>query len=334
MSAKLLSLGAALALACAAGQSRAAEIELPSEGWVSWEVVATEGAPFWCCWTSWNDRATLREPCKLDGQPNGYGTVRDHETTDLVRVYARSTGGRLDRLQVLAAACPVETKTPVRSLAVSPEDSARWLAARARQGGVDSSTREPIVQQALAGLAMHRGAFAGRSLAEFARADSRVDARKWAVFWLARMRGEEGAAITSSIMFTDREPEVRKHAAFAMSQSKSPRAAPELIRQGNTDENGDVRAHAWFWLAQTGHVDSETAIQQALRKDTDHHVREQAVFALSQLPDERSTRALIAVAEDQSLSREQRKRAVFWLSQSEAEAAQKYLENVLARAAR
>jgi HEAT repeat protein len=94
---------------------------------------------------------------------------------------------------------------------------------------------------------------------------------------------------------------------------------------------GEVRAKAWFWLAQTGAAESEQAIGAALRKDADDNVREQAIFALSRLPDERATRALIAAAEDRALSREQRKRAVFWLSQSEADAAQAYLEKVLAR---
>ena len=60
-------------------------------------------------------------------------------------------------------------------------------------------------------------------------------------------------------------------------------------------------------------------------------MREHAVFALSLLPGERSTKALIAAAEDQSLSREKRKRAVFWLSQSERASAQAYLERILAR---
>ncbi len=59
-------------------------------------------------------------------------------------------------------------------------------------------------------------------------------------------------------------------------------------------------------------------------------MREHAIFALSQLPDERATRALIAAAEDRSLSSEQRKRAVFWLAQSESQGAQTYLEKVLA----
>jgi HEAT repeat protein len=116
-----------------------------------------------------------------------------------------------------------------------------------------------------------------------------------------------------------------------MAQTRSPRAATDLIRQGNTDKVGDVRAQAWFWLAQTGAAEAEQAISAALRKDADDHVREQAIFALSQLPDDRSTRALVAAAEDRSLSREQRKRAVFWLAQSESASAQAYLEKVLAR---
>jgi len=132
-------------------------------------------------------------------------------------------------------------------------------------------------------------------------------------------------------MFDDKDAEVRQHAAFAMAQTKSPRVAPDLIRQGNTDKVGEVRAQAWFWLAQTGAAEAEQAISQALRKDADEHVREQAVFALSRLPDERAARALISTAEDQSLSREQRKRAVFWLAQAESGPAQAYLEKVLAR---
>ena len=103
-------------------------------------------------------------------------------------------------------------------------------------------------------------------------------------------------------MFNDKDPEVRQHAAFAITQSKSPRVAQDLIRLGNTDKDGEVRAQAWFWLAHTGAPNSEEAIVAALKKDKDDHVREQAIFALSQLPDERATRALIAVAEDRSLS--------------------------------
>jgi hypothetical protein len=327
--------GAAALLICTIVQpARAADLELPADGWSSWEVPAPEGTPFWCCWSSWNDRADSREPCKLDERPTGYGTRRDHETTDAVRVYAHQAGGKLDRLQVLAAACPVNTRTPVSDIAGVPtDDSARWLITQAKRDAVDKSTRESTVQQALAALAMHRGQLAGKALADFAHGDARTEARKWSVFWLALVRGAEGADVTSSVMFADKDPEVRKHAAFALTQSKSPRVAPDLIELGNTDPDGDVRAQAWFWLAQSGSASAEAALMAAARKDADDHVREQAVFALSQLPDERAAKALIAAAEDQALPRAQRKRAVFWLSQSESDAAQKYLESVLLRVA-
>ena len=110
---------------------------------------------------------------------------------------------------------------------------------------------------------------------------------------------------------------------------KSPRAAADLIRLGNTDKAGEVRAQAWFWLAQTGAPERRTRSSRRSGRMRDEDVREQAIFALSQLPDERATRALIATAEDRSLSREQRKRAVFWLAQSESDSAQAYLEQVL-----
>jgi hypothetical protein len=309
--------------------AQAAELNLPRDGWASWQVAAVENAPAWCCWNSLKDIDASPSSCRLDDRPEGHGT-RGDATTDSVKVYARVAGGKIDRLQVLSANCPVETRTPINELGnVTLEDSARWLIARAGQSGVAAGNS--ISEHALAALAMHRGDLARDALADFASKDARIETRKWSVFWLATLRGAVGADITSTAMFNDRDVEVRKHAAFAMAQTQSPRAAADLIRQGNTDKVGDVRAQAWFWLAKSGAAEAEQAIAQAIRKDADDEVREHGIFALSQLPAERAPRALIAAAEDQSLAREQRKRAVFWLSQSESDSAQNYLEKVLAR---
>ena len=309
-------------------QADAAQPKLPRDGWTSWQVASVEKAPAWCCWSSWRDGNGSPIACPLDRE-DGFGVGDRDATTDSVKVYARTTNGKIDRLQVLAASCPVETKTPVQELPdVSADDSARWLAARVREEGVDADKRS-TGEHALAALAMHSGDVAARELKSFTQ-DARVGTRKSSVFWLSMLRGDEGADITSSVMFKDADAEVRKHAAFSLAQTKSPRAAADLIRQGNTDKVADVRAQAWFWLAQTGAADAEKAIQVALRKDADEEVREQAIFALSQLPADRAVKALIEIAQDRSLSHEQRKRAVFWLSQSESDAAQAYLEKVLA----
>jgi HEAT repeat protein len=329
VSARQLMMCSAL-LACAvAPPVKAAEPKLPRDGWASWPVATVEGAPDWCCFDSRKGRDAARGACQLDEHSNGFGN-RDDATTNTAKVYARSTGGKLDRLQILSATCAVETKTPVQTIeGVSDDDSARWLVAQAKQSDRDAVTHEPIGESALAALAMHRGDLARDALAGFARNDARVETRKWAVFWVGQLRGDEGAGIVSSVMFADQDVALRKHAAFALAQSKSARVAPDLIRLGNTDKVGEVRGEAWFWLAQTGAPQAEDAIVAALKKDTDSEVLEKAIFALSQLPDERAARALIGAAQDQSLPREQRKRAVFWLSQSESDAALAYLDKVL-----
>ena len=320
---------AALCVALALStQTRSAELTLPKDGWASWQVDAVEDAPDWCCWESW-DTSAPPATCKLDEDRNGYGS-RDHRTTDSVRLYAHLVGGKVDRLRSLAANCPVEARTPIRDLgAVAADDSARWLITLAKDAKGSSAIRGGG-DDVLASLAMHRSDLAFDALAVTARNDASVETRKHAVLWLAMMRGNPGAEVTSSVMFSDKDADLRKHAAMAMAQSKSPRMAQDLIRLGQTDRDGDVRAQAWFWLAHTGAPNAEDSIVAALKKDQNDHVREQAVFALSQLPDERATRALIATAENQALPREQRKRALFWLAQSDSAGAQNYLERVLA----
>ena len=307
-----------------------AELTLARDGWTSWEVAAVDGAPDYCCWSdSRNFRDAPRSACRLDASQQSYGS-HDHSTTDLVRIYARTSGGKLDRFRALSATCPVETATPMRDLGrVAEDESARWLVNLAEQRDAGADKRHRVEEDVLAALAVNRGNLARDGLAGIARNDARTETRKQAVFWMALLRGQEGADITSSIMFNDKNADVREHAAFALSQSKAPRASADLIRLGNTDRASEVRAQAWFWLAHLGAPDAESAIFAALKKETDDDVRERAIIALSQLPDERAAKALITIAEDRSQSREQRKRAIFWLSQSDSDAAQSYLEQVL-----
>ena len=170
--------------------------------------------------------------CRLDSDRDGYGS-RDEMTTDAVRVYARSADGKIDRLRVLSATCPVETDTPVRDLgAVAADDNAHWLLDLAKQTTNDSVMRQRVGEDLLAALAINRGDLARDALAAIARKDARDETREQAVFWLALLRGEEGADIAASVMFNDKAADVRSHAAFAVSQSKSPQAAAYLLRLG------------------------------------------------------------------------------------------------------
>ncbi len=318
---KALTTFAAVAALALASQARSAELPLPKDGWAGWQVEAVDNAQAWCCWDSWDGDVGLTKACKLDDPDHGFGS-RDHATTEAARVYAKFANGKLVRLRTLAAGCPVQTNTPIQKLdGVATDDSARWLKGLAASGDLEESV--------IGSLAIHRGDLALNALKDIAQGTAPVNKRNHAIFWLALMRGDPGAEIASALMFNDKDAVVRRHAAFALSQSKSARVVPDLIKLGNTDTSGEVRAHAWFSLSQTRAPDVEQAIEAAVRRDPDDHVREQAVFALSQLPDGRATRALIATAEDRSLDREQRKRAVFWLAQSSSPDAEAYLDRVL-----
>ena len=313
-----------------APRAQSAELTLPQDGWSSWQVGAVDEAPDWCCWSDdRNFRDASRMSCRLDASSQSYGS-RNRATTDTVRVYAHTAGGTIDRLRVLSTTCPVETATPINDLGrVADDDSARWLLDLAAQRDGGANTRRHDEDNLLAALAVNRGDVARDGLAGIARNDARTETRKQAVFWMALLRGREGADIASSIMFTDKDADVREHAAFSLAQTEAPRATADLIRLGNTDRDTEVRAQAWFWLAHTAAPETESAIFTALRKETDSEVRERAILALSRLPDERAAKALLTIAEDRSQSRELRKRAVFWLSQSDSDAALTYLEQVL-----
>lgn len=327
-----LRLGACVVASCLPITADAAEPKLPTEGWVSWEVPAVKDAPAWCCFSGgFEDGNTAAATCRLDESSGQSVGSRDNATTDAITVYARVSNGKLELLRTLAASCPVETRTPVSAAAsVTADDSARWLSRMVLEQAADANEDHGLGDKALASLALHGGAVAKDSMSDTAR-NGVPPLRKKAVFWLALLRGEEGAAITRQVMLEDRDPDVREHAVFAMSQSKAPSVAQDLIRVGNTDVDSDVRARAWFWLAHTGAPDAEKAIGAALRKDTSEEVREQAIFALSRLPGERATSALIAVAEDKALTQEQRKRAIFWLAQSGTDRAQDWLDGLLSQ---
>src|ERR1041384_4241600 len=79
----------------------AAELELPRDGWGSWEVPAVGDAPAWCCFEG-NGSPASRPTCKLDEANRGYGN-RDDAKTESVRIYARFAAGTLERLRPLAA---------------------------------------------------------------------------------------------------------------------------------------------------------------------------------------------------------------------------------------
>jgi HEAT repeat protein len=143
---------------------------------------------------------------------------------------------------------------------------------------------------------------------------------------LGRVRAEESARWLSSQLPRDGKRFIDDALASLSAHRGS---VPTLTRLASTDANPRIRSQAWFWLAQVRAPETESAIAATLKNETDRHVREQAIFALSQLPGERGAKALAAIASDTSLPREDRKHAIFWMGQSDSPFATAYLDRLL-----
>ena len=79
------------------------------------------------------------------------------------------------------------------------------------------------------------------------------------------------------------------------------------------DTSEDVREQALFALSQLGDSQAVPAILPLLAKDESEDVRQQAAFALSQIGDESAVAALTAALKDPSP--DVRRQAIFALSQ-------------------
>jgi hypothetical protein len=107
---------------------------------------------------------------------------------------------------------------------------------------------------------------------------------------------------------------------------------PVLIKMArNQNLPRPTRKQSVFWLGQAA-GDAATADLSSLVNDggVDREVREQAVFALSQRPHDEGVPALISVAKTNKV-REIRKKALFWLGQSEDPRAIDLFEQILTK---
>jgi len=102
----------------------------------------------------------------------------------------------------------------------------------------------------------------------------------------------------------------------------------DVARRGRDLEN---RKDAVFWMAQSRIADSGSTVRELMRDDDDAEIRQHALFAYAQSAAPDRIEALIAVIEDRSLSQGDRKKALFWLAQTESDQAIAYLERLLVR---
>ncbi|HET9301003.1 MAG TPA: HEAT repeat domain-containing protein [Candidatus Polarisedimenticolaceae bacterium] len=293
------------------------------DSWVGWSVAAVPKPMDVCCF----DLKFKRGGCSLSSEEDSWGSNDQdtHPGEGEIYVLVGTKDGTPTRMRIASPSCPIDGAGR-RLLWLGPVDGGASLSVLEKL--LDGKTRS-LETHALAAIAYHGDPKADALLERRAldRKASKED-RQQAMFWAANARGTSGYRMVERILGSDPSGDIREHAIFALTQSDLPEA-PERIRRASVeDRDADVRAQALFWLAQTKAAGAGEWIVSRLDADESGHVREQAVFALSQLEDGTDW-LLDIVRSDRGV--ETKRRALFWLGQSDDPRAMEEIEKILNR---
>jgi HEAT repeat protein len=291
--------------------------------------LASPGAgPFWAAWSEPIIPGRHGDMCwnGNNGNERAAGTPVRLEGPTSVVVLVRMENAQVDQIRIASLDCRLDAGgLPFYWInAVPPAESVNWLKTLIAGNHADS---------AIFAISMHAGPAADRALDDFVAPNQPERVREKAAFWLGNSRGAHGVDVLKRLLANDSSQKVREQVIFALSQSREPAGIAAVLDAAKNDKNSQVRGKALFWLAQkaAGKQALDVAgkvIGNAALNDPDRGVKEQAVFALQQLPPDQGVPLLIDVAKnnpDPSV----RKKAMFWLGQSNDPRAVDFFAQVL-----
>lgn len=322
--------GLLLALLAAPACNAADLSQLPSEGWVTWQVpmVSKQGdGP--CCYEM-HDGDISKKGCSLKrkgGSVSFQSSSSSAAGADALVVYALREQGETTQLHGFAADCPVRLDSAPAVLdGVSQAASLAWI-----DNELDHNRHKRVRSAAVMVIAQHADEAATERLIQLTEKGQPKQVRHDALFWMGQLRGASGLPTIQRAAESGDDRSFQEHALFVLSQSELPQAAESLVGVANdAGQSAEARGTALFWMAQSEHGDARASIEHVLQSEASPALLDKAVFALSQL-DQGSDEALIGVIKG-DYPRQAKKQALFWLGQSGSKEALDFLDQYLTQA--
>jgi HEAT repeat protein len=185
-----------------------------------------------------------------------------------------------------------------------------------------------IQDKAVFALSQQNRPAAPKALQAYAeRADVPEDAREKAIFWLGQSGSAGNATFLRSLYGRLKSQDLRKKIVFSLSQMGGTENGKWLLGIARDPAEGiEMRKQALFWAGQGGVPIAElTGLYASV---TDKEMKEQLVFVYSQRSEPAALDKLIDIAKKDP-DRELRKRALFWVGQSQDTRAVQALQDIL-----
>jgi len=156
-----------------------------------------------------------------------------------------------------------------------------------------------------------------------------TDVREQAIFWRGNLDDQNCLADLKSIYRRVHDNDLREKVIFAFNICEDPEAVQEIIRIAKTETDEGVQKQAIFWLGQKASEAAVETLKEMVNTSLENtEIKKSAVFALSQLPDDRSVPLLMDLARTHK-NPEIRKNAIFWLGESGDTRAVAFFEEIL-----
>jgi HEAT repeat protein len=201
-------------------------------------------------------------------------------------------------------------------------------------GALDSILRfsnDPEIQEkAVFALSQHDSPRAQQALRTYAERDGLPEAtREKAIFWLGQHETAENAAFLRALYGRLKSQELKKRVLFSLSQMGGEENGRWLLGVArDTSQALEMRKQALFWAGQGGVSIAE--LTRLYGTVSDREMREQLIFVYSQRDESAALEKLIEIAK-RDPSPELRKRAVFWLGQSDDPRAVQAIQDIIDR---
>ena len=244
-------------------------------------------------------------------------------------VFLISQAGDEGAEDILLASARTDPDPEVREQAVF------WLSQVGSEravGALDSilrgSTDRRLQDKAIFALSQQDSPRARQALRAYAeRADAPDHLREQAVFWIGQSGGQENSAWLRGLFGRIRNEELRKKILFSLSQMGDSESVKWLVGVArDRTQTIETRKQALFWAGQGGASMADLAPLYGSFDDRD--MKEHLIFVYSQREEPAAVDRLLEIAR-RDPDPELRKKALFWIGQSEDPRAAKALQDII-----
>jgi HEAT repeat protein len=178
-----------------------------------------------------------------------------------------------------------------------------------------SAQDRKLQEKAIFALSQVNNPRASAAIREFAeRSDVAQDLREQAIFWIGQQNHPDNARYLQTLYGRVNSNQLKEKIIFSLSQMRGDENNRWIMNIAlNESENIEMRKQALFWAGQTG--GNVTDLVSLYSRIQSSEMKEQLIFVYSQRREKAAVDKLLDIARNDG-DREMRKKALFWLSQS------------------